>query len=185
MRSRHLALATLVLLTAGVLAAVLVGPVMGARPNATPNTTYTRAVSCAGIDFTPTDTDTDLTSDGGSIWRSSSNGHATVACNASLPHGAVVKRVDFTVVGYATAPVSACGLYRVPQAASSAQNVRAVATVPSANSGTRQRVSTSNINAALATVNNAAYAYFLECQLPYLTTLYSGDVVYAITATNG
>lgn len=177
------------LVALGVIAgAVAVGPVAAnVHHGSAAATVQTRATSCTGTEFQPKGYATTYGAYGTGLFRWTTGGDGSFTCNPSLPNGAVVKTVQFTVRGTNVADhqITNCRLVRTPQSVAQAGMLDVMASVPATTSMTTKRLSTSTI--AFATVSNVQYAYALECQLPVDpdAVLYSADVIYAITSANG
>jgi hypothetical protein len=177
----------LVLLGA-VLGATLIAPV-SARVNGPtavePAAVQTRMVSCAGSGFYP---HADVAYDTAGTVRESEE-HTTLRCAVALPHSAVVSRVRFTLYdGSISGVVGPCSLKRVGLTPATATTEQTLASVPATDlndfSGVR-RLSDTSIS--FASVDNARYAYWLEC--PVNSSPFQGiigaDVTFTISSANG
>jgi hypothetical protein len=192
--TRRTALAGLTLLTLIVLVTVgLVAPSVGQATSA-----YTRVASCSGLDFYPSDSNTKYANNGALRTRTddgSTGGSGVFRCDPGLPDHAVVTRVQFTVgleqvTQTVIFGVQNCQLRRSALAAATAGTSQTLGSVHLRTSppGGAQRASTTSISNA--SVDNAAYGYWLEClidQDPIAVGvgIYGADVYYTITAANG
>jgi hypothetical protein len=178
----------LALLIGILLGAVFVGPVAGrvtgAPGKASAATLYTRASSCAGLDFYPTDSSIAWHSDGDRRYNLGSPG--TFRCHVDLPNGAVVKKVQFTLDDTDPfADVQQCQLNRLGLLSTSVVR-QTMASIPSsAGLNGVGRLTDSTI--ANATVDDGHFAYWLECSLNPDSALgiFGADVVFTISATKG
>jgi hypothetical protein len=208
-------LRSLALVFAGVALGVTLVPPVSARVTGAdavvPATTYTRTVSCQGLNFHPDDSKTGYDYDNSSarelLYRSvgyryydtglfDENGSGFFQCDPGLPDKAVVTRVRFTLLDNANgyAEVRYCGLFRSGLALSDT-TYDVLASFPTTGmfnaSPNPVRLSKSVI--AHATVDNTKWAYFLSCQInlgtDVLSTdkagIYGADVTYTISAANG
>ena len=164
---------------------------------ATGVTTYTRSVSCSGFNFNPIDAVTQK------AWHpterylyrtGSAAGDGYFLCDPGLPHKAVVKRVRFTLFDSSDlVEVRYCALYRSSLAATYPtaypEDMAQVATTGHVQAPGKVRLQDTSIN--FATVDNASYAYWLQCQMygdprDYDEVgLYGVEVTFRITASNG
>ena len=167
---RHLLAGLSVLILTALIGAALVIPAVS---DAT--TTYlTRSASCAGVNFYASDSTDTYGTNGARRWN---NGDAseTFQCNADLPTGAIVTKVQFNVANAAQ-----CFLTRVSFGL--APTYDHMASVTHGN-GAPAVLTTTNISHA--TVDNANFGYVLECGLDPDGYLYGADVIYKITAAKG
>jgi hypothetical protein len=146
------------------------------------------------MDFFPLDSATGYGWSGTGRKRTNVNGSGYFMCNPSLPTGAVVTKVRFTLL--APAPGSSatkkCGLQRASLSASSMPSAQVMARVPDSESLAHWglvRLSDSSISHA--TVDNSRYGYYLQCQL-YSDSgdissgvILGADVTYTISASKG
>jgi hypothetical protein len=127
----------------------------------------TRSASCTGINFHPIDSEVGFSFHGTEIFRNDSGADniGFFACSVSLPNGAVVAKVQFTLFdNSASDAISFCGLFRnqlVPSAHGASQPVG----TPPVPSGTPGYVRTGTSNITNATINNKAFSYWLQCQI--------------------
>lgn len=175
-----------------VLGAVLLGP-----GQATGVTTYTRSVSCSGFNFNPIDAITQK------AWHpterylyrtGSAAGDGYFLCDPALPHKAVVTRVRFTLFDSSDlTEVRYCALYRHALATTyptpTPNDMAQVPTTGHTPAPGKVRLEDTTIN--FATVDNAQYAYWLQCNFygdprDYDEVgLYGAEVTFRITASNG
>ncbi|HYI22133.1 MAG TPA: hypothetical protein VEX62_05795 [Candidatus Limnocylindrales bacterium] len=160
-------------------------------------TTYTRSASCHGLGFSPAGSHTAYFQQGGA--RILENGHSDfMFCAIGLPHKAAVTR--FQVTGYDASTMGSitnCGLVRNSLTLAGTETFQSLAGVnPTTLAGTPGRFAsaTTTINASYKSIDNAAYAYFVQCQViaPNVGAdsaanirLYGATVTYRITAANG
>ena len=170
-----------------VLGATLVAPVTARVVDSAvePSATQTRTASCHGFDFMPV---TSGISYGISATSRVSPSGGVFVCDPGLPNRAVVSRVRFTVGdGHPLAQVSNCALVRNGLTPTTVLPAQVLGSVPPTGldpSPGTVRLNDSSIN--FATVNNAKYAYWLQCELSGTgTALYGADVTYFITSANG
>jgi len=111
-------------------------------------------------------------------------------CNAALQNGAIVTKVQFTVAQVYFDDSITCNLTRTGLAATTNYNDHVAMAGPLTTSGfvapyVAQRLSTSTITDA--TINNASYAYWLECGLTFdpNSGIFGADVIYKISSTKG
>ncbi len=175
-----------------LLSTLLLGP-----GKATGVTTYTRTVSCSGFNFNPIDAITQK------AWHpterylyrtGSAAGDGYFLCDPGLPHKAVVTRVRFTLMDDSDImEIRYCALFRGSLATtypSPAPNeVAQVPTTGHFQKPGKVRLEDTSIN--FATIDNASYAYWLQCQMygdprDYDEVgLYGAEVTFRITASNG
>jgi hypothetical protein len=172
-------------LAAGIAVGALLAPTFGGN-GAEAVTTYTRAVSCPGLAWWPVNSDIEYFAHG--TERRSNTNSAYFVCNASLPHKAVVTRVRFTLHDSAGGNVNACALVRVGLSTATAGTAQLMAAVGTTTNVDIQRLDDTTIS--YATVDNANYAYYLQCQINLdvnedLQGIYGADITYKITAANG
>ena len=129
------------------------------------------------------------------LYRRSNAGDGWFLCSAHLPHKAMVRRVRFTVKDtFDKIDVLYCALVRVPLSLTGQLQVLAVmsSTGLAAEPGIL-RLSDTSIG--FATVDNANYAYYLQCQIYFDPSLVAiggayariigADVTYTISAADG
>jgi len=171
-----LAALSLLVLTALVGVALVVPAVSEAT------TTYKiRSASCAGVDFAPGSSSTQY---GVSNFVERTGGPGQFFCNPSLPNGAIVTKVQFTLFDSSAAANNLiCYLRRTDL--TSPQFVINVAEVdsPGGNMGL-EHLSTAVISDP--TINNASFAYFLQCSMATSVGLgiYGADIIYKISLAN-
>lgn len=189
---------------AGILAgALFVAPgVTAVSAPAPAETTQMRVASCQGLNFHPITADTGYhyrNDRGVFLYRTdagrSDDPDGFFLCDPALPHRAVVTTVQFTVYdGVETSEVRYCALYRAGLNATNAddgsQLMAQVGTTGMAQKPGVVRKTTSSI--AHATIDNANWAYTLQCQIyfPSGTStngvgIYGASVTYQISSTNG
>jgi hypothetical protein len=183
-----------------ILAGLLLGATFGASATAAVRptvTAYTRAASCAGLDFYPARSDQSYDNVGAlrTAWEASvsQSGSGVFRCDPRVPDRAVVTRVEFTLADSGqpgqgnVSGVQACHMSRSALGSSTAGNYQIMASVPGTTPGIgSERIVTTSI--AHATINNAAFGYWLECYVvwPNKTNgIYGADVVYTLSASAG
>jgi hypothetical protein len=179
-----------------VLSTLIVGPSVNAlNPSAIqPTAIQTRVASCQGLNFHPIDSDTKYSYEGPELYLDDSPSTGFFLCDPKLPDRAVVTRVQFTLRDENfVAQVRYCLLFRSGLTASTATTLQVMAQVQPTGIGAAPgivRRSTSSI--AHAVVNNAAWAYALQCQINItdvtgvkLVGIYGGSVTYQISSANG
>jgi hypothetical protein len=174
---------------AGIALGALLAPSFGGG-GAQAVTTYTRAVSCQGLNWLPTEDGTRYRSDGTLRWSNgSTDGNpGYYVCNVDLPHKAVVTRVRFTLLDeISDADLRNCGLVRAGLTTATAEYAQLMAAVGATEQVGIQRLTDTTIN--YATVDNTNYAYYLQCQFFSFGNehvgIYGADITYKITAANG
>ncbi len=159
----------------------------------------TRYASCAGLDFYPTDSQTQYDNFATLRVRRYSDvnklGTGIFRCDPGLPNGAVVKQVQVTGLLWLGTGMGDCALVRssLAQATPTTYQDLGRVTFPTAPAPTgAYRMTTSSIQNA--TIDNSSWGYWLECSLTSafgfgattrLSGLYGADVVYTITAAKG
>ena len=177
---RGLAIGIALVFVGAVLGSTLVGSVSAA--------TQTRVVSCAGLNFYPTDYLTTYDNSGPLRTRLDSNGSGVFRCDPGLPNKAVVTKVRFTLLDQAGTPylVDSCALNRSGLTTTTATSFQALASVPGTSSVGIERLTDSTID--FNTINNALFGYWIECRIngaaPYVG-IYGADVTYTISSANG
>jgi hypothetical protein len=180
-----------------VAAVLLVRSPMNSRA-VTPAASQVRATSCSAYDFHPVDSDTWYGYVGVMLYHkvtsdpASQNGSGFFICNPNLPQSAVVTKVQFTVYDdFNGDQVRFCQLDRMPLGRS-ASGYQAMASVPgTGNSRTPARVRLTDTTISYPIVNNAAYGYWLQCQVTaeehkdQFTAIFGANVVYAIDPAKG
>ena len=175
-------------LAGAVLAATLIAPIAN-RDSASiaEAASYTRSESCAGLSFYPIDSRDGYSSQGTERYLAyTDGGNAYFLCDPGLPNGAVVTKVQFTVRDNDDfKDISNCALVRsglTPATAATAQ----VLAGPMGTSATPGVVRLTDTSIAFATVNNASYAYYLQCRIDgNVLGIHGANVTYTITAAKG
>ena len=170
------------LLAAGIAIGALLAPAFGGGAQAV--TTYTRAVSCQGINFQPI---TDTTGYDLFGTRRIANNSGYFVCNPNLPNKAVVTKVRFTLFDDKNGGnVNDCALVRAGLTAATVDTTQVMAAFGTTNDSGLQRMSDTSIS--YPTIDNLNYAYYLQCQINpsgYNEGIYGADITYKITAANG
>ena len=195
------ALRSLALVAVGViLGATLVAPVIAQGTgvdSVAPAAIHTRTASCHGLNFHPIDDATGYDHEVASgiyVYRKNSAGSGFFTCDPGLPNKAVVTRVRFTVLDNTDeAEVLNCALVRNGLGVTTATTYHVLAAVLNTGQGaTPGIVRRSTTSIAHATIDQAKWAYFFQCQLTYDPDhpdnrhgLYGADVTYTISSTNG
>jgi hypothetical protein len=175
-----------VFLAAGIAIGALLAPAFGGS-GAQGVTTYTRAVSCQGLNWQPL-TGTIVYGAAG-MRRTNETTAAYFICNPNLPHKAVVTRVRFTLYdATGNGSIGNCALVRAGLSPTTAATYQVMASVPvTSTSPDIQRLQDTTID--FATIDNMNFGYFLQCQDPGAGSTYLGiygaDITYKITAANG
>jgi hypothetical protein len=182
-----------------VAVALVVAPTLVGSPvfdQAGAQAVQTRVVSCAGFNFQPIDSRTPYQWNGRQLYRWSKEGDGWFMCAANLPHKATVTRVRFTLKdSHDYVSLEFCGLIRTPLTVSGTVQALGMSVT---NTGAAQKpgvVRYSDSSISFATVDNANYAYSLQCRIVYHDGLISSqgnsfgiigaDVTYTISAANG
>jgi len=186
---RHLLAGLSLLVLTALIGVALVVPAISDA-----STTYhTRSASCPGLDFLPMNGTSDYESS--DALRGGFNTQQTLfRCNADLPTGAIVTQVQFTlVISYPGSDPITCLLTRNSLAATAnSGSYQAMAgpltlTPVSTDNNTTYRLSDSTITDP--TVDDANYAYFLECSMGKDIApgdgILGADVIYKISTANG
>ena len=178
------------LVAAGMAVGALLAPAFGTG-GAQALTTYTRTASCPALGgFHPISSDTSYGYIATKLlWLGA--GPAFFLCDPGLPNKAIVTKVRFTILDdTAFGEIQNCALVRSGLTPTTAQSVQVLASVPSTGvpftSALPLRPSDTSIS--YATIDNANFAYWLQCELPYTNSqigLFGADVTYKITAGNG
>jgi hypothetical protein len=178
-----------------MLLAQVVGGAAIASPSTPQATVQTRAVSCNGLNFHPIESATSYTWSDAAIIRNNLPGDGFFVCDVALPHRATVTKVRFTVYDDSDRyGVRYCGLVRrASDPRRIAEGAQDVAGAPETGAAARPRTVrlTATPVSGRAVVDNLKYSYYLQCQFEfdtnskYLLRLYSGDVTYTISSTNG
>jgi hypothetical protein len=178
-------------LVVGALATALLS---GSGSGAEAVTTYTRTVSCAAVGgFHPINSSTTyaFANERTMLFRLTENGSGYFVCDPGLPHKAVVTRIRFTILDdTAYYEVRNCALVRGGLAPATAESVQVLASVPATGVAyyNHQPLRYSTTSISYATIDNANFAYWLQCELPTNLVrlgIYGADVTYKITAGNG
>lgn len=180
-----------ILVVLGAIVGAGVAPAMaGAHSSLQIASMQTRSASCQGLNFHPVDSSTSYNFQGVELYRDKDlAGSGFFVCDPGLPNGAVVKRVQFTLLDADNGAAQRCGLWRSSLAPSTATTYQPIAELPSSDTATAggpMRLSSSSITNA--TVDNTHFAYWLQCQLTdnsYHLGIYGADVIYAISSVNG
>ena len=157
-------------------------------------TGYTRSASCAGVSFYPFDSTTSYGMIGTGRVMTGLGGTDYFVCDPGLPTGAVVTKVQFTLMvpPPGSSGTRKCGLERVGLSASSTPPAVVMGRVADSDTLAQPglvRLTDSTISHA--TVDNRRYAYYLQCQLyadpglPSYGRIYGADVIYTISASKG
>jgi hypothetical protein len=105
-------------------------------------------------------------------------------CSVELPHGATVKAVRFSVVDSDAANVT-CRLDRTNMALSIGTELN-MANVATTGTPGAVRIEDTSINSGV--VDNAAYSYFVQCDVPGTTIdtgVYGANIEYTVSGLNG
>ncbi len=119
----------------------------------------------------------------------SDQGDGYFLCDPQLPHNAVVTKVSFTLED--SDPVSDvryCALYRNSLNPATATLQDLLAQVPATFGADMNAVRLTDTTIQFAKVDNANFAYHLQCQITHdtrWTGIYGAVVTYRITAANG
>lgn len=182
-----------------LVASAMIGPGVAAGGHPiTKAAVQSRVSSCAGLQFHPMTSNTFYGYVGDMLFQSVPTGHNTTSkdgffiCDPKLPQSARVTKVQFTVYdNFNGDEVRFCGLFRTPLGGT-VDSYQTLAQVPRTginNTPGRTRKTASSIS--YATINNAKYAYWLQCQITAeestdeFTGLYGADVYYSIDPANG
>jgi hypothetical protein len=179
----------LTIIAAGLLAlGTIVAPAVAA-PASPAAHLATRAASCAGLSFYPLESGTNYMAHEGirvRHWEGGGNGY--FVCDPGLPHGAVVTKVQFTVLdGSDVGETRNCALVRV--SLQPAQDARVQVLGKVQDSGkvfahtSPTRFTTTQIS--YATIDLSRYGYWFQCRLEgrYGAELWTGIVGAAATFT--
>lgn len=190
-------------LLAGMLAgAMVVAPTVTALSTSAPAAVQTRVASCQGLNFHAITTDTTFgyRNNNGTMLIRYDSGQADdpdgfFLCDPGLPNKAVVTKVQFTVFdGVELGEVRYCALYRAGLTASNADDASQLmaevgTTGMAAQPGVVRRSDTSIAN---ATIDNASWGCWLQCQINFPqgsssngVGIYGANVTYQISAANG
>jgi hypothetical protein len=193
----------LALLAVGaVLGAAVVAPVAAkiARPTAEAlaagqEIVYTRASSCAGLDFYPTDDLTYWDNNGTLRVRRADRfaGQGVFRCDPGLPHGARVTKVQFTIYDNAAEAgwgyIDQCQLLRSGLTVATAQTYQVLGEVPATGDlATPGVVRYTDTTIDYATIDNTKFGYWLACHLESAGNdvgIFGANVIYSITAAKG
>ena len=148
---------------------------------------YSRVASCSAQAFVPRDGYSAYGSTG-YLRYNAGGGSGYFICDPGLPNGAVVTKVQFTVLDNdATGNMKDCSLMRAGLTtglAGSAQHVGG----PLATAGTPGKLRLGDTSITYARVDNAKYSYWLQCQMTdssIILGIYGASVTYTISATKG
>lgn len=172
-----------------LLGTMLVAPVIardGSPAAVQPTAIQTRIASCAGSGFYPDADETYATE--GTVREAES--FTTLRCAVSLPHRATVTRVRFTLLDNSSSgTVGPCSLKRVGLAPTTATSEQTLASVPATdlNGFSTTPVRLTDTSISFATVDNAKFAYWLQCPMNSspLQGVIGADVAYTIDSANG
>jgi hypothetical protein len=181
------------LLTVSIASALAAGVATSSSAATAPSAatvTQTRSVSCHAFDFAPLDTATGSDYASTKRYRTGATGSGFFVCNPGLPNRAVVTKVQFSIWdGSGSSEVAFCGLYRSGLAEAGSEAIQELAALPATGiagaPGFARLTDTSILN---ATINNTAFAYWLQCNLGQAGQslgLYGADVAFTITSANG
>jgi hypothetical protein len=187
----HLARPTF-FLAAGIAIGALLAPTFDGG-GAQAVTTYTRTNSCGALGgFQPINSATGYAHYlNGTRLYWTGGGTGFFLCNPGLPNKAVVTRVRFTIYDYsAGGEVRNCALVRSGLTPPTAESLQVLASVPATGVSpySDQPLRPSDTSISYAAIDNANFAYFLQCELSASSSavgLYGADVTYKITAANG
>lgn len=183
------------LLVGVALGATLLAPVVArdTRPStgtdAAITTTYTRSVSCAGLNWYPTDSETFYANDGPLRYSAGLGGTRVFRCDPGLPNKAVVTKVQFTLRDFDPGgQVHGCGLVRSGLTTATATSFQGLATVPATTDEGSEIVRLTDSSIKFDAIDNAKFGYWLECVIAGSNAyvgIYGADVIYTISSTNG
>lgn len=182
-----------VLVVAGMLLGQ--GALTVATPGTAPAATQTRIASCSAWDFRALDSATEYAWVDRRTYRIGDSGDGWFACDADLPHRAVVTKVRFTGQDlHASAELEFCGLVRM--ALGTTGDLQGMA-FPIVRSGMDDRPGTirrTDDSIEFATVDNGRFAYSLQCHISLeagagtagsVVSIIGADVTYTISSANG
>ncbi len=188
----------LLLLVVSALGATFLAPfaahITGSGEGSVIAATSTRSVSCAGLNWYPTDSETGYTTLGPLRRRVGSSGSGIFRCDPGLPNKAIVINVDFTVRDNEWLyEIRGCALVRSGLTTGSADAYQALASVPATGVGGLPGVARlTDSSVQFAAIDNTKYGYWLECEITGPQTysepslgIYGADVVYTISSANG
>jgi len=167
-----------------------------ATPTTTAATTLTRTVSCAGLNFHPIDSRTTYRWEGPMLYRFDGQGDGWFLCDPNLPNKAKVTRIRFTVRDVLNQiDVRYCGLVRSGLGTSGGAPVAMGVIENTGLAAAPGIVRRSDSSISYATIDQTAYAYWLQCQIhfgaglgglggPY-GAIIGAEVTYRISSTNG
>jgi hypothetical protein len=182
--SRRHGIGAAVLLATGCLTGVTVlAPAAGAT------TYYTRAASCAGVNFYPDNSDTSWGTTGSVRIRTGPGGNGKFRCNPALPNGAIVTKVQFTIwnqnIGgnFVSCGMERSGLIGTTSPTDWQTMTGQITVAPTISWATRAGSS----DILFGTINNQDRAYSVYCELPTQNDMgiYGVDIIYKITAAKG
>jgi hypothetical protein len=155
-------------------------------------TTYTRTASCGALGgFQPINSATEYAYQNTTKLWWKGGGSGFFLCNPGLPNKAVVTKVRFTIIDYSIGgEVRNCALVRSGLTPTTAESFQVLASVPATgvSNYNDQPIRPSDTSISYATIDNANFAYWLQCELSEsnaYVALYGADVTYKITAANG
>ena len=196
--SGHRIFRPLLLLVGSALGATFLAPVAahitGSGEGSVTAATSTRSVSCAGLNWYPTDSETGYTNLGPLRRRVGSSGSGVLRCDPGLPNKAIVTKVEFTVRDNEFLyEIRGCALVRSGLTPGTADAYQVLASVPATGVGALPGVvRLADSSAQFAAIENTKYGYWLECEISGHQTysepsfgIYGADVVYTISSANG
>jgi len=179
----------------GLLAASAISSSVVAAPAAV-SSTLTRTASCAGMNFHPIDSRTTYRWEGRMLYRFDGQGDGWFLCDPNLPNKATVTRIRFTVRDVLNQiDVRYCGLVRSGLGTSGGAPVAMGVIENTGLAAAPGIVRRSDSSISSATIDQTAYAYWLQCQIhfgaglgelggPY-GAIIGAEVTYRISSTNG
>src|SRR5262245_55599305 len=158
-------------------------------------TVQTRVSSCAGPSFHPLESSIRYQPNGRGITLHASAGGSDhlFACDPKLPHKAVVTKVRFTVSDYSEVmDVRDCSLLRASLGAAFAVP-EVMGSVPTTGvTAEPEQIRMSDVTIRRATIDNALYGYWLQCDMHVggaddsgFVQIIGAVVTYTISSTNG
>jgi hypothetical protein len=188
------------LLLGAAIAGVAVRPNLAfASPPAPAAASQVRVSGCAGLNFHPADSDTwygyvkDMIYHHVTNQAASQHGSGFFLCDPNLPQSAVVTQVQFTLYdNFNGDEVNDCGLVRTPLAGNVPDTFQFMALLPATGVlNTPGRIRKTDSTISYPTINNGAYAYYLQCRVTaeentdVYTGIFGADVVYSINVAKG
>jgi hypothetical protein len=167
---------SLLLLAGCLLGLALGGPGAALSRTIRPAAMQTRIFTCTGLSFKPLVSSQTYNFLGFMLYTSSTG---FFVCNAALPNKAVVTKVEFTLRDfYSDEELRYCALVRSGMTPATVDHSDLLAELPTTGRTAAPgnvRLKTSAIN--FASVDNANFAYLLQCQFHYGSTAAAGDEV--------